>query len=43
MSLNGPQLKQLQDTLLDAYTAGGLRQMLRVQMDVDLPPRGRRR
>ena len=37
MSLNGPQLKQLQDALLDAYTAGGLRQMLRVQMDVDLP------
>ena len=36
MQLSGPQFAQLQEALLDAYTAGGLRQMLRVQLDVDL-------
>ena len=36
MKLSGPQFAQVQEALLDAYTDGGLRQMLRVQMDVDL-------
>jgi hypothetical protein len=36
MKLTGPQFNQLQAALLDAYTEFGLRQMLRVQMDVDL-------
>lgn len=30
MKLSGPQFEQLQAALLDAYTAFGLRQMLRV-------------
>ncbi len=36
MKLSGPQFKQLQTALLDAYTESELRQMLRVQMNVDL-------
>ena len=36
MKLSGPQFEQVQEALLDAYTEFGLRQMLRVQMDVDL-------
>ena len=36
MKLSGPQFKQLQEALLDAYTEFGLRQMLRFQMEVDL-------